>query len=112
LWRENRVHAGAAMDGSTLHLRPRGVLYFGSAHRLEQAFIRQLSLHREAEHLVVHLDGLGRIDVTGAIALGRLLDDAIDAGLSVEICDVPIQARRIVDRVLGRHLAASPTPND
>lgn len=110
LWRENRVHAGATMEGSTLHLRPRGVLYFGSAHRLEDAFTRQLSLHREADGLVVHLDGLGRIDVTGAIALGRLLDDAIDAGLSVEILDVPIQARRIVDRVLSRHLLSAPDP--
>lgn len=110
LWRENRVHAGATMEGSTLHLRPRGVLYFGSAHRLEQAFLRQLSLHREADGLVVHLDGLGRIDVTGAIALGRLLDDAKDAGLAVEIRDVPIQARRIVDRVLARHLTVARSP--
>jgi len=111
LWRENRVHAGATMEGSTLHLRPRGVLYFGSAHRLEQAFLRELSLHREADGVVVHLDGLGRIDVTGAIALGSLLDDAIEAGLIVEIRDVPIQARRIVDRVLGRHLAVTPSPS-
>ncbi len=110
LWRENRVHAGASMEGPTLHLRPRGVLYFGSAHRLEQALVRQLSLHREADGLVVHLDGLGRIDVTGAIALGRLLDDAIEAGLAVEIRDVPIQARHIVDRVLSRHLPAACSP--
>lgn len=108
LWRENRVHAGATMEASTLHLRPRGVLYFGSAHRLERAFLRELSLHREADGLVVHLDGLGRIDVTGAIALGRLLDDATGAGLAVEVRDVPIQARRIVDRVLSHHLPNTP----
>lgn len=103
LWRENRLHARATMEGSTLHLWPQGVLYFGSAHRLEHACVRQLSLHREADALVVHLDGLGRIDVTGAIALGRLLDDSLEAGLTVEIRDVPIQARRIVGRVLSRH---------
>jgi hypothetical protein len=53
---------------------------------------------------VVHLDGLGRIDVSGALGLRDLLDQAEEAGLHTAVEDVPPQARKIVRRVLdGRH---------
>ena len=109
LWRENRVHAHATVTGEELHLRPSGVLYFGSAHRLEESMIRHISEHPEARRLLLHLDGLGRVDVTGALALAQLLDDARSAGLEVAVVDVPVQTRRIVDRVLGQYL---PTAGD
>src|SRR3712207_7645883 len=51
-------------------------------------FRSHIGAQPEAERLVVHLDGLGRIDITGALALRALLQDARSAGLQVEITDV------------------------
>ena len=100
LWRELRLSVPAWTEGSTLHLAPRGVLYFASAPALERAFSRLVSEHEEAHSLVVHLDGLGRVDLTGALALRDLLQDAKSAGLEVDLADVPPQARKIVSRVV------------
>ena len=57
-----------------------------------------------ADHLIVHLDGLGRIDVSGALGLRAVLEQAEEAGLRTAVCDVPPHAKRLVHRVLdGRH---------
>jgi SulP family sulfate permease len=63
-------------------LRPEGVLWFGSAARLEETFIRLLGAHQAATKLQVQLGSLGRIDMTGALALRRLLQEAREAGCS------------------------------
>lgn len=99
LWRENRVFATTWMEGQELHLRPRGVLYFMSVPRLEVVALRYLSQHPAARSMVLHLDGLGRVDVTGAMALRQMLLDARDAGLEIEIRDVPPQSVRIIAAV-------------
>ncbi len=101
LWRELKlaIPAWVSEDG-TLHLAPKGVLYFASTPGLEDAFSRLLAEHRDASHLVVHLDGLGRIDLTGALVLKALLRDARDAGLEVELTGVPAPAQKIITRVI------------
>jgi SulP family sulfate permease len=100
LWRELRLSIPAWISDGTLHLAPKGVLYFASAPGLENAFSRLLHEHQQASRLVVHLDGLGRVDLTGALVLRGLLRDARAAGLEVEIADVPEPARKIVARVI------------
>ena len=50
--------------------------------------------------MVFHLDGLGRIDVSGALSLSSMLDEARRTGLDTAVCDVPPQADRIIQRVL------------
>lgn len=100
LWRELRVSVRAWTDGSTLHLAPKGVLYFASAPLLEERLGMLLSENSQARRLVVHLDGLGRIDVTGALALRGLLEAAEAAGLETSVEDVPPQAGKIIQRVL------------
>jgi SulP family sulfate permease len=102
LWRELRLELPARADGTTLHLHPRGVLWFGSAARLEDAFLAHIGAQPDAERLVVHLDGLGRIDITGALALRALLEDARRAGLEVEITDVRPRWRPLVENVIAR----------
>lgn len=102
LWRELRISVDAWQDGSTLHLAPKGVLYFASAPQLDQRLSDLLSGSPDADSLVVHLSGLGRIDVTGAIALRDLLAQAGAAGLSTTVADVPPQSAKIVARVIGR----------
>lgn len=101
LWRELRLEVPSWTEGDVLHLRPRGVLWFGSAARLEATFIQLVSEHPQARSLVVHLDGLGRIDITGALALRSTLQEARVAGLTVEIVDVRPRWRPLVDRVIA-----------
>ncbi|MGH9040387.1 MAG: SulP family inorganic anion transporter [Acidimicrobiia bacterium] len=104
LWRELRVSIKTWTEGTTLHLAPKGVLYFASAPLLEERLGRMLSETPSAQQLVVHLGGLGRIDVSGALGLRSMLEEAEEAGLDATICDVPPQARKIVRRVLeGQH---------
>lgn len=100
LWRELNVAVPSWTQGRELHLRPRGVLFFVSTPSLEEAFLRLLAAHGDAEQLVVHLDGLGRVDLTGALALRTVLDDARAAGMDVRLVDVPPQAERLVSRTL------------
>jgi hypothetical protein len=54
---------------------------------------------------VLRLDALGRIDVSGALALERLLEDARRAGLRVTTVAVPGHARALLGRVLGDRFA-------
>jgi SulP family sulfate permease len=109
LWRELRVTVKAWTDGPTLHLAPKGVLYFASAPLLEERLGQLLSQSPGAQHLVVHLDGLGRIDVTGALGLREMLEEAEAAGLDTAVRNVPQHAQTLVRRVLGgRHGSAGP----
>jgi SulP family sulfate permease len=100
LWRELRLSIPAWTSEETLHLAPKGVLYFASAPGLVDAFSRLLHEHQKATRLVVHLDGLGRIDLTGALVLRGLLRDAQGAGLEVELAEVPPPAQKIIARVI------------
>jgi sulfate permease, SulP family len=101
LWRELSLEVPSWTEDETLHLRPRGVLWFGSAARLEDTFLRLLGQHRDAKRLLVHLDGLGRIDITGALALRGLLQEARSAGLLVEFADVRPRWRGLVENVIS-----------
>jgi SulP family sulfate permease len=100
LRREILISVPSWTEGDAVHLKPKGVLYFGSVAGLERTFMAILHDHPRANRLVVHLDGLGRVDVTGALALCSLLSEAEEAGLTACIVDVPPQAARIVARVL------------
>jgi len=100
LWRELRLSIPAWRDGDVLHLAPKGVLYFASAPGLEDAFGKLLAENPSANVLNVHLGGLGRVDLTGALVLRGLMDDAREGGFEVELSDVPPQARKIIARVV------------
>ncbi|MGB2838212.1 MAG: SulP family inorganic anion transporter [Actinomycetes bacterium] len=105
LWRELHIQVPADYEDGVLHVRPSGVLYFASAPGLEDAVNNLLADHPATERLRVDLDGLGRLDVTGAMALRTLLEEVREAGMTAEICNVPPQLRRIVGRVLADDLA-------
>lgn len=100
LWRELHVQVPSWTEPGVLHLRPRGVLFFASAPPLEETLGDLLAAHPDAQRLVVHCDGLGRLDLTGALALRSALAEARLAGVAVELADVPPHARRLVSRVL------------
>ena len=108
LRREILISVPTWTEGDAVHLKPRGVLYFGSVPGLERTFMTLLHDHPDARRMVIHLDGLGRVDVTGALALQALLTEAEEAGLEAEVTDVPPQARKIVARVLNGSGAGRP----
>ncbi len=99
LWREMELEIQTTRDGDTVHLRPLGVLWFGTAPVLEQACLDALAEHREADHIIVDLGGLGRVDLSGAVALSSLVADAAAADFTVRFTRVPPHAQRIVRRL-------------
>ena len=100
LWRELRLDLVASSSGGRLELIPEGVLWFGTANSLEDRFVDLLAAHPEARLLVVRLDRLGRIDLSGAFALRTMIADAEAAGLTVAVEGTPAHASRILGRVL------------
>jgi SulP family sulfate permease len=101
LWRELHVEIETWSDGSTLHVRPQGVLYFGSAPYVEARAAALVAADPAIETVVLHLERLGRLDVTGAAALRSLIDDMRLAGVRVVVAGSQPQAQRLLRRVLG-----------
>lgn len=101
LWRSLQLDIDVEADGTTLIFTPRGVLWFGTAQRLDTVLIDSLAAHPDADRLVVDLAGLGRIDTTGALVLRSVLDQARVAGLRAEAVGIPPQSQRLTERVLN-----------
>lgn len=109
LWRELQVTVETWTESGILHVRPQGVLYFGSAPALESRIGELVATDPSLTEVVLHMDGLGRLDVTGALALRSLIDDIGGAGMRVVLADPQPQARRILHAVVGReHLGDGP----
>lgn len=101
LRREARLALPAACEGTVLHVWPTGVLFFGSAHRLEDQLTDLLAEHPHADRVVLHMQRLGRADVTGALALRDMIHHLAKAGVGVDVADTTPTSRKILDRVLG-----------
>ncbi len=98
LWRELRLHVPAELaDDGTLHVRPQGVLYYASAPALQDVLVDVVARHPAARRMVLHLNGLGRIDLSGMLTIRGVLEDL---RLPVVVVDVPEHSRRLVSRVL------------
>ena len=98
LWRELRIDVPRRIDGSILHLEPRGVLWFATAARLERQVLDALAAEPDVDDLRIDLGGCGRVDFTAATVLGRLGDDARSAGLKVVITRIPDNVTRHLER--------------
>jgi SulP family sulfate permease len=107
LWRELRVDVETWTQGRTLHVRPQGVLYFGSAPAVEERAAALVAADPAIDVVVLHLERLGRLDVTGALALRSLVDDMQLAGVRVVLAGSQPQARRLLDTVLADALDES-----
>ncbi|MDQ3327024.1 MAG: SulP family inorganic anion transporter [Chloroflexota bacterium] len=101
LWRELRIEVAEWEETGTLHLKPQGVLWFATAQDLWDRCVTLLAHHPQARRVVVHLDGLGRVDLSGMLALKGFVQDAQAGGIDVVIADVPPQTERLVRDVLG-----------
>jgi len=100
LWRELTPGFMARVEGDTLHLELRGVLWFGSAPLLERGLLQHLEACPSARRVLLHLGGLGRIDLTGAMVLRQLREDVERGGVAFQICEVPGHACRILRQVM------------
>jgi len=100
LWRELKPGIDSWSDVRGVHFKPKGVLWFGSAAYLEQMAEERVAHAHEATTLILHLEGLGRIDFTGALVLKELMDEVQASGMEVELEGVPEHAERILRSVL------------
>jgi len=101
LWREMQVPVPTALDEGVLHLHPAGVLYFGSVPAVERAVNEQIAAHPDVDRVVLHLDAVGRLDLTGALMLRDLFEDAEAAGRAFEIVGAKAHAATLLRRVIG-----------
>jgi SulP family sulfate permease len=101
---ELRLVVDELVVDTELELIPRGVLWFGTARLLEDRFTDSLAAHPATTAIVLRLEGLGRIDLTGAFALRSLIDAARASGIAVTVRGAPPQATRVLGRVLGPDL--------
>ena len=71
-----------------------------AAHRLLDQ-MRAIVIEHDVDHLVVHLDRLGRVDVTGALMVRDFVDEAHAMDITVELADATAPSRKIMDRVVN-----------
>lgn len=101
LWRALQLDVDVLTDGTTLRLLPRGVLWFGTAQRLDGAVVDALAAHPGMARVEIDLSGLGRIDTTGALVLRSVLAHTREAGLEAELKWVPPQSAALTARILN-----------
>lgn len=99
LRREQQVLLDIWEYADILHIKPTGVLWFGSSAYVEEQVNEALTRHSSVKKLEFHLGGLGRIDLSAALMLKRLMQDAKKAGLEVSLSSVPAVAKSWMERV-------------
>jgi SulP family sulfate permease len=108
LWREARVTTDVSEDGVVLDVRPAGVLWFANAHGVADAIASAVGQYPDVRRVRLQLERFGRVDLTAALTLERLLEDLRASGLEVEVDGIPAPARKILRRVLEDAYAIEP----
>ncbi len=101
VWQQRQTGVEGWREGSVLRLEPRGILWFASAPLMEGALLERARGERDVSEVVVHLEGLGRIDLTGALALKRVASELREAGIPTRIVGIPPQSREVLRKVFG-----------
>lgn len=101
LYRELTVSVASDRGGDTVVVAPRGVLWFATVPQVERLIRLELAEHQEVDHVVIDLGGVGRLDYTGAAALGRIVAEVSSTGTVVELVNV----RPGAERAVAAHLA-------
>jgi sulfate permease, SulP family len=112
LWREFTVRLHHWMEDDALHVRPEGVLWFGSAQALEQQVLEKVAAHPDAKRLVLHMERLGRVDLTASLVIATLVSDVRSSGLDTEVVAIHPTTAKALHRVLreGRRAETAPRP--
>lgn len=102
LWRELRIDAEVWVESDILHLRPSGVLWFAAAQDLQDKFLATLVEHSDVRGVALHLDGIGRLDVTGAFVVRTVLEEGARLGLETKLVGVQPREQRLIEGVVER----------
>lgn len=101
LWRELRLDVEIWREGLLLRVRPQGVLYFGSAPLLETRVLAEIAARPQVGQVILELQRLGRIDLTGALVLRAICRDLGRGGITVSVSGVQPQWQQLVESVLA-----------
>ena len=96
LLREMLIDIDVELRGDTLLFRPRGVLWFAASKVIEDAFAVAIADHPRARAVEIDLSGIGRVDITSALVLRRMLVEARTAELEARLTGIPPRARRFL----------------
>lgn len=94
----SRMSIDIHFDGSTLTMSPAGVLFYASAQTFIDRFIEELAAYPDINKLVIDLEGIGRLDLGGTMELKTLVWDARQAGIEVEMVNIPPHAQGVMSR--------------
>ena len=97
----SRLEVPATHVDGRLTMRPRGVLYYGSAGVLYQALDDELARHGGCSIVELDLAELGRIDHTGFQALRTFSEIVRSAEIELEITHIPPHAQGLFERAGG-----------
>ncbi len=98
LYRETQLSARSYRSEDALVLELSGVLYFGSVHQLE-AETKSLTAAPDVTEVVIDAQKLGRVDLSGAVALDDLRRSLEDRGVKVRIVHLPTHVRAMLQRL-------------
>lgn len=101
VWRERRAGLRSWVEDGVLHIEVTGTLWFASAPRFEEALTARLAGRGGISEVAMHLEGLGRIDLTGALVLKRAVEELRAMGIPASLKGVPPQAHELIDNVFG-----------
>ena len=87
-------------EDDVLHVRPEGVLWFGSAEALKQD-VQELLAEKPIARLVIHMERAGRVDLTASYVLENLVEQARLAGIEAEIRSAHLSSARALHRVMA-----------
>jgi anti-anti-sigma regulatory factor len=107
LYREMSVSTESTLDGDTLTVSPQGVLWFASIPQIERLIRSELAAQPDLDRVVVDLGAVGRLDYSGAAALGRIIEELRRVGVRVDVTNVKPGSARAV-RVHLRNPEDSP----
>ena len=100
IWREQWFEVDVRQVPGALVLTPEGVLWFGTAPLVGRALAKALAAaDPKTTTVIIDLSHLGRIDLSGALALAEIVTRGHEAKLEVRFADVPEHSERILRRV-------------
>jgi len=88
LYRELTITTPSTRQGDTLIVAPEGVLWFATVPGVDRMIRSELAEHRDLRRVELDLAGVGRLDLTAAAALRRLLDELASVGVAIEIVNL------------------------
>ena len=99
MYREaSRMQVKTTLSGSSLLMEPEGVMFYASAGAFAEAFNEAMTDNPNVERVVIDLEGLGRIDLPGTMELKTFVWDTQQAGVDVELTNIPSHAEGVMRR--------------